>query len=237
MRISVNNSRIKLRKMIGERAPFVGLIILVASTVILFAKPEWMGLSMIIVWIGLLISLTGSYLGERFVGPYAPYKLLPDALKGMSDDYVLFLYQHRIPFILLEPGGLTVLTVKSQPGNVTYEKGVWKHQLKFGFLRRFAGQESVGKPDKLSDVEVDLLKTDLEKHVPKELEIPVRGIVVFSHPDIHLEAENAPVPTLRSAVVKRWLRRNPMTPKLSTETYNQALDYLGASKVNEEKAG
>ena len=43
MQLIANESKIELRKKIGERAPFVGLIVLVASTVILFAKPEWLG--------------------------------------------------------------------------------------------------------------------------------------------------------------------------------------------------
>ena len=207
MRIIVNESKIALRKKIGELAPFVGLVVLVASTVILFAKPEWIGISMVIVWIGLLISLTGSYLGDRYVGPYAPHKKLPEALKGMSDDFVLFLYQSRTPFVLLEPGGLTVLTVKSQAGSVSYEGGVWKHQQKWGFLRRFAGQDSVGRPDRLTGAEVESLQAFLEKQLPQGITVPVRGIIVFTHPDVQLDAKNTTVPTLRSPELKRWLRR------------------------------
>jgi hypothetical protein len=230
MRIVTNDKKIELRKKIGERAPFVGLIILVASTVILFAKPEWMGISMVIVWIGLLISLTGSYLGDRYVGPYAPHKKLPEALKGMSDDYVLLLYQTRTPFVLLEPGCLTVMTVKSQPGTVTYQDGVWKHQLKWGFVRRFAGQESVGRPDRLSNAEVGVLQAYLEKQLPEDITVPVRGIVIFTHPDVHLEAEHPSVPALRAAELKRWLRRNPQYPKLSPETRNAVLSVFNAEE-------
>jgi hypothetical protein len=227
MRIIANEKRIEFRKKIGERAPFVGLIILVASTVILFAKPEWMGISMIIVWAGLLISLTGSYLGDRYVGPYAPHRKLPEALKGMSDDYVLFLYKSRSPFVLLEPGGLTVITAKSQAGYVRYSEGVWKHQQKWGFVRRFAGQETLGRPDKLSGAEVDAFLGFLEKGLPENSDVPVRGIIVFTHPEVQLDADQSPVPALRSAVLKRWLRRNAVQPKLSSEDRSAVINLFG----------
>jgi hypothetical protein len=155
-------------------------------------------------------------------------------MKGMSDDFVLFIYQSRIPFVLLEPGGLTVLTVKSQTGNVTYENGVWKHQLKWGFLRRFAGQEAVARPDKLSGAEVETLKDLLEKKLPEGIGVPVRGIIIFTHPEVRLDAKNTPVPSLRSPELKRWLRRNAVYPKLSPEARSAVLAVFGAEENEEE---
>ncbi len=232
MQLIANESKIELRKKIGERAPFVGLIVLVISTVILFAKPEWLSISMIIVWIGLLISLTGSYLGDRYVGPFAHHRKVPEALKGLPDSYVLFAYALPIPFVLLEPGCLTVLTVKSQSGGVLYADGRWKHQQKWGFARRFAGQEGLGSPDKLTDAEIETLKRYLGKHLPEDLDVPIRGIVLFTHPEIHLDVENSPLPALRSAELKRWLRRNAYKQQLSVEVRSALLTALGASTAD-----
>jgi hypothetical protein len=215
MHILANDKRIALRKKIGERAPFVGLVVLVASTVILFAKPDWLALSMAIVWIGLLISLTGAYLGDRYVGPYAHHRKVPEALKGMPDDYTLFIYECSTPFVLLEQGGVTVLTVKNQTGLVSYNEKGWRHQQKFGFVRRFAGQEAVGRPDIVSNAEVESFQALLDKHMPTGVQVPVRGVILFTHPDVRIEAKNPPVPTLRASELKRWLRRNPILPKLS----------------------
>jgi hypothetical protein len=159
-----------------------------------------------------------------------PHKKLPEALKGMPDDNILMLYQNRTPFVLLEPGCLTVLTVKSQPGNVVYENGAWKHQLKWGFIRRFAGQETVGRPDRLSEAEVGTLKAYLEKNLPEGITVPVRGLIIFTHPDVHLEAEHTPVPALRAAELKRWLRRNPQYPQLSAEARSAVLRVFNAEQ-------
>ncbi len=62
----------------------------------------------------------------------------------MSDEYTLLIYRGPVPFVLVEPGGVTVLTVKSHAGKVVYTQNGWQHQQKWGFLRRFAGQEAVG---------------------------------------------------------------------------------------------
>ena len=236
MRIDINESRINLRTKIGERAPFVGLIVLVASTVILFIKPEWMGLSMVIVWIGLLISLTGSYLGDRYVGPFAHHRKVPEALKGMSDDYTLLIYKSPVPFVILEPGGVTILTVKSHAGNVIFKDVAWRHQQKWGFVRRFAGQEAVGRPDKLSRAEIESTQDLLEKGLPENVKVPVRGVILFTNPDVHLEVENPPIPTLRSPELKRWLRRNALQPKLSSDGFDALLAVFGVEDADQAEA-
>lgn len=231
MHIIADESRINRRKRIGEIAPFIGLIVLVASTVILFAKPEWMALSMVIVWIGLLISLTGSFLGDRYVGPYAHHRKVPEALKGMPDSYILLAYKCSTPFVLLEPGGVTVLTVKNHAGSVTYSDGVWKHKQGWGFIRRFAGQEGVGRPDRMSDAEVETFLSFLKKRLPEDMEVPVRGVILFTNPDVRLESKMSPVPALRASELKRWLRRHNLHPRISPEARAAVLRACGAGEV------
>ena len=220
MQVMTNESYINRRKKIGELAPFAGLILLAASAVLIIVKPEWLWVTMAVVWLGFIVSLTGSYLGERFVGPNAHWQRVPDALKGLSRDHWLLMYQMASPYVLVEPGGLTVISVKPQGGRVTYEDGRWRHRQKLGFLRRFAGQESIGRPDRYANAEADVVRDQLAKRLPEGTEIPVRTVILFTQPDIELDvdADAVPVPTLRVATLKRWLRKNPLRPKLSAET-------------------
>jgi hypothetical protein len=220
MQVITNESYINRRKKIGELAPFAGLILLAASAVLIIVKPEWLWVTMAVVWLGFIVSLTGSYLGERFVGPNAHWKRVPDALKGLSRDHWLLMYQLPSPYVLVEPGGLTVISVKPQGGKVTYEDGRWRHRQKLGFLRRFAGQESIGRPGRFANAEADVVRDQLAKRLPEGTEIPVRTVILFTQPDIELDvdADAVPVPTLRVATLKRWLRKNPLRPKLSAET-------------------
>lgn len=230
MEVVANESHIKTRRLIGERAPLVGLLLLVVSTVLVFMKPEWIWATMALVWVGFLVSLTGSYLGERYVGPNAHHKRVPEALKGLGSDYTLLVYRLASPFVLVEPGGLTVISVKSQAGEVTYEDGRWLHKQHLGILRRFAGQESLGRPDRLAKAEVEVVKRDLAKQLSEvAADVPVRGVILFTNPDVILRVDNdaAPVPALRAVEFKRWLRRNPLKPTLSkdiTVALSAALD-------------
>lgn len=228
MKIIANESQIETRRKIGERAPFVGLLVLAIATVLFFLRPGWLWATMVIVWIGFLISLTGTYLGDRYVGPNAHHKRVPEALKGLSNGYTLLMYQLPTPFVLVEPGGLTVITVKSQGGKVSFREGRWRHRQSLGFLRRFAGQESLGQPHKMAEAEREQLESRLGKRLPGEEEIPVRAVVLFSNPDVELivQDEEVPVPALRAAELKRWLRKNPLRPQLSDETLKHVAEAL-----------
>lgn len=234
MEIVANESHINTRRKIGERAPFVGLLLLVASTVLVFMRPEWIWATMALVWVGFLVSLTGSYLGERYVGPNAHHKRVPEALKGLGGDYVLLMYQLPSSFVLIEPGGLTVISVKSQAGEVTLQDGRWAHKQRLGILRRFAGQEALGRPNRYAQAEVEAVRRELEKLFPEGCEdVPVRGVLLFTHPDIvlHVEDEAATsMPVLRAAELKRFLRREPLRPVLSSKIRDELVAALGVTQ-------
>ena len=235
MQVVANESYIRIRRKIGERAPLVGLLLLLVSTVLVFFRPEWIWGTMALVWVGFLVSLTGSYLGERYVGPNAHYKRVPQALKGLGDEYTLLIYQLGSPFVLVEPGGLTVISVKSQGGEISYDEGRWHHKQRLGLLRRFAGQESLGRPDRLVQAEVEVIERDLRKELPDGIEIPVRGVVLFTHPDVvvHIDDDGLPVRALRATELKRWLRKNPLKPTLD-DTAREALQEVVAVDLGEE---
>jgi len=233
MRIIANETKIERRTKIGEVAPFAGLITLVIATVLIFVKPEWMWGTLVLVWIGLLISLTGGYLGDRYVGEQAHHRRVPESLKGFDDNYTLLMYKAPVPFVFIEPGGVTVITVKSQAGEVRYEDGRWRHQQKLGWLRRFAGQESLGRPGRLAEAEVEVLSDKLDERLSEDVDVPIRPVIVFTHPDVQLHAEEAPVPAVRAAEFKRWLRRTPLAPPLSDETQTALAEALGYAEAED----
>lgn len=237
MQIVANESYIKIRRQIGERAPFVGLLLLATAVILVFVKPEWLWQTMVLVWVGFLVSLIGSYLGDRFVGPNAHHKRVPDALKGLDSNYILSIYKFPVPFVLVEPGGLTVLTVKSHSGVIVYDGSRWTHRQKLGFLRRFIGQEALGRPHRAAESEVAFLKSSLAKRLPEGIEVPVRPVVLFTHPDVelHVDPEQVPVPALRVADLKRWIRREPLRPQLSAEARRVLADILDLGEEAREK--
>ncbi|HOT92521.1 MAG TPA: hypothetical protein PLJ78_10865 [Anaerolineae bacterium] len=226
MRLIVNESQIKSRTRMGEIAPLIGLGLVVAMTVLLFWKPDLSWLTLIVVWIGFMFSLVGAYLGGRYVGPLAHHKKVPEALKGLENSFALLVYQTPAPFVLVDPGGLTVIFVRSQSGHITYQNGKWRHQEKLGWLKRFIGQEGLGRPDQMALLEMEDLQRFLRKRLPEGVEIPVRAVILFVHPDAVVEAEGSPVPAFRMPDLKRWLRKEGRRPNLPKEVLQQLYEAL-----------
>jgi hypothetical protein len=215
MQIVTNEPFIAVRRKIGERAPFIGLLVLAAATVMLFVKPDWTWYVMILIWVGFVISIIGTYFGDRFVGTMAHHKKVPEALKGLDNTHTLLVYKSPIPFVLLGPGGVTTITVRSHGGKVTFADGRWKHREKMSFFRRLAGQEGLGSPDRMAEAEAQIIRNHLKGRVSGEVEAPVQPLVLFIDPQVQLDAEGSSVPVVRAADLKRWLRKDGRQTKLS----------------------
>ncbi len=208
MRQIVNEKHIERQSKIGKNAPLAGMGLLIIATVLMFQRPDLIALSMLLVWVGFVASILSNYLGERYLGPAAHHNKVPESLKGLGNRYTLLVYQTPVPFVLIGPGGLTVIIVSSQGGRVTYdeEKGRWHHEQKMGMLRRFMGQEGLGQPHRIAASEVSALQAWLAKRLPEGMEIPTRAVLLFVHPDVYLEADDAPITALRGSEIKRWVR-------------------------------
>lgn len=221
MRLIANERQIKIRTRMGEIAPLVGLGLLFAGMALLFLKPEWFWIASIGIWVGFVASMIGSYFGGRYLGPLAHHKKVPEALKGLENSFTLLVYKTPAAFLLVDAGGLTVILVRSQGGRITYANGKWKQQEKMGALKRFAGQEGVGRPEQMAQLEVEDLQRFLRKRLPEGVEIPLRAVILFVHPDVVLEVENPPMPVFRTPELKRWLRKEGRRPNLPKETLAQ----------------
>ncbi|MCS7282720.1 MAG: DUF4231 domain-containing protein [Anaerolineae bacterium] len=209
MRIIANEPYIRRRAFIGRYASIAGLIVLLVSFILSIFWTSQATLIPLAMWIALLVgvglSIIGGYYADRFEGPRAHYRAVREALKGLDDRYILFQHVLPSPHVLLGPDGLTVLVVRSIPGEVRYENGRWRWKHRLKFLRALAGQEGIGAPE--AEVAYELQRTSkyLEKILPGA-SIPIRGVVLFTHPNVQLDVEGAPVPVLRARKFKDWLR-------------------------------
>ncbi|MBN1875317.1 MAG: hypothetical protein JXA33_13900 [Anaerolineae bacterium] len=226
MRIIADARRIKRRTRVGEISPLLGLAVLIGSTVLLFVAREQMWLTMILVWVGFVFSLIGSYLGERYVGPLAHHRAVPEALEKLDDDYVLLMYKTPVAFVLVEPGGLTAVMAKSHSGAVAFKDGKWQHHVSMRFFRRMAGQEKLDRVERDAALELEMLQEYLAKRLPSDVKIPVRTVLLFVHPDVQLETRDAPLPAFKGAQLARWLRKSGKQPELPKATQQQLAEVL-----------
>ena len=88
----------------------------------------------------------------------------------------------------------------------------------------------------MAHAEREIIEAAIAKHLPEAVEVPVRSLILFTHPEVTLEIDNdtAPVPAIRGVEVKRWLRKNAMRPQLAEEARTALEKALG---VEPEDAG
>jgi len=209
MRVVANEKYISRRAAVGKYSSIAGLAVLFAALVFSFTRPSSLLLMqsalMGATLVGVLLSFVGGYYADRFVGPVAHYRRVRAALKGLDKRYVLLQYVLPAPHVLLGPGGLTVLVVRAQPGEIEYADGRWHHRQRAKFLRQLVGQEALGLPELDVERQVARVTRYLEKHLPG-VEVEVRGVVLFIHPEVKLNLKDPPVPVFYGKKVKSWLR-------------------------------
>jgi hypothetical protein len=185
MRIVANERHIHVRRLIGKFMPLAGLVALVAGLVVSYTVPEQFAVTMGAMVLGIILSLVGGFFSDRYAGPLAHHEALATALKGLDNHYVLLDYALPAPHVLLEPGGLTILLVKTHGGQVAYakESGRWKHRQRGKVFRQLAGQESIGSPDVEAEHQAKRLAAWLANRLP-DTEVPVRAAIVFVNPNV-----------------------------------------------------
>mgnify|MGYP000691304984 CR=1 FL=1 len=241
MRIVADEKYITRRSAAGKYASLAGLAVLALALVFSFTRTSSLllmqGALMGAMLIGVVLSFIGGYYAERFAGPVAHHKAVRSALKGLDRQYVLFQYVLPVPHVLLGPDGLTIVVVRSQPGQVTYKDGKWRHHQRTKFLRQLAGQESLGVPEEDVEQQVAQMRRYLEQRQP-ELEVPVRGVVLFAHPNVRLDLEEPPVPVFYDKKVRSWLRGPGAGKPLPPPVRQQLAELLfGGLKAGVVEAG
>jgi len=229
MRIIRNERRIRVLSFIGQYATLAGLLALLASLILSWARPEWLVLMLLSMTLGIILSVVGGFFADRYASPLAHHDALTRALKGLDDQYILLQYVLPASHVLLEPGSCTVFVVKAQGGQVTCEDGRWKHRQRGKFFRQFAGQEAVGAPDLEAGRQVHKLERYLASHLPG-VEVPVQAAIVFVNPDVTLDAAASPVPAFYGKKVKAWLRGPGKRKPLPADTHRRLAEALGVDQ-------
>jgi hypothetical protein len=233
MRIVRNERHIRTRSFIGRYVPWVGILAVLIAWLISITNPSTLFAVLVILPVGLVITMAGGYFADRYAGPLAHHSAVVKTLKGLDDQYILVQYLLPASHVLVEPGGCTTFVVKTQGGQVIYspEKGGrWKHVQRGKFWRQFAGQEGIGLPDFEAERQAERLRRWLARKLP-DVEVPVRGVVVFVHPNVALEADESPVPALLGKKLKPWLRgpgRLKPLPDDVRRRLAEVLDTVGA---------
>jgi hypothetical protein len=209
MKIIKNEKLIKRNGTIGNWTSLAALAVLGIGMYISFTRTELMVYSLVALLAGFTLTQIGMYMGNRYGRSPRPDEKLDAGLKGLPGDYTIYHYTSPVSHLLVGPAGLWILMPYHQRGQVTFRKKRWQMS-GGGFLQsymRIFGQESLGRPD----IEVDNEVSKLRKHLAKQMEeaeIPeIRPLIIFTNDDVDIQADDAPVPTMRLKQIKDYIRQ------------------------------
>lgn len=208
---------------------FVGLAALLGG---LFTVVNYPLISYALLFVGLISASIGSYLANRYVREPRADQILINALDGLDKRYALYSYYLPSEHVLFSHFGFTVIDARPQQGEISYANGRWHHKAGMRKLLQLFGEPSLGRPDKDLEREIQWVREWAQKISPDE-EIPVNGVIVFTHPSVTLDIQGLEWPVLKVEDLPQWIKgafqgRPPLSTSRRREI-RSALDELVAN--------
>lgn len=227
MKSIIDQAKVKRRARLANFASVGGLIVLLASVVLPLVRVEFAAFSTYIMILGLAASMIGIYFANRWVKKPRPEESLNQALKGLSDKYMLYHYP-ALPcdHVLLGPMEVVVLETVNLEGLFSYEKGRWREAMNFGRALRYIVEEHLGDPLKSAQAAERFIKNLFCNEIPGGEAIPVKSMVVFVHPRAELKIKGAPIPVCKVDKLRRHFTGKET--RLPGELYEQVRQLLDA---------
>jgi hypothetical protein len=233
MKVVIDEKLVKRNAKIGQVLTIVSLVTLGAGMFITFQKPELLSLSIGALLLGFLLSQVGIYFTNRWGRSPRPDEQISLALKGLDKRYALYHYHTPASHVLVGPAGIWVLIPKHQRGTITYSKNRWR-QSGGGFIQNYLkifAQEGIGRPDLEIESDIDGLKKFLGKNIPDHIEIPeIQAALIFSDPNIDIQADEAPAPTISAKKLKDLIRKTAKGKPIPLETVLMIQDAIDPPK-------
>lgn len=225
MKQVIDRDRINRNAMLSNIGSIGGLFILLASVLLPVFLPGTATISVILMIIGLGLSMVGIYYANRWVRKPRPEDRLEKVLKGLDDKYVLFHYPHLpADHILLTPAGVIVLETINIEGMYTYLDGKWKESMTIGRALRYIVEEHLGDPTRAAGDSAKFIKGKLNEFTDLSAPIPVKAVVVFTHPATRLDIKNPPIPACMAEKLRKQVEAGSV--KIPQQDYDRAEAYL-----------
>ena len=229
MKTYIDQKKVRTRAELSNLASIGGLVLLLVSVLLPLFLPKTVNLSFLLMVAGLGTAMVGIYYANRWVRKPRPEEQLDKFLKGLADSYHLYHYP-ALPadHILLIPTGVVILETISLAGNFSYKGGRWREAMTIGRALRSIVEEHVGDPIKTALRTEAVLQQNLTKVV--EGTIPIKPVVVFTHPSVILEIEKASIPVVLAEKLKKQVTID--APRLDQAVYDRLDAYFQEKTLN-----
>ena len=228
MKIIKNEKLIKRNSKIGQWTSLGALLVLGGGMYLSFTKPQLFSYSLIALVMGFMLTQVGMYFGNRFGRSPRPDEKLDAGLKGLPGDFTMYHYVTPVSHLLVGPAGIWVIVPMRQRGKVSYVKNRCK-LTGGGFAQSYMsifGQEGLGRPN--LDVQNEVYAAT--KYIGQKMdgaEVPeIQGILVFTHDEIEIDANDAPIPAVPLKKLKEFMRQKAKEQHLSIDKVKQISELL-----------
>lgn len=214
-----NDRSITTKARMGKMLTIGGIACMVIGLILLFGQRERIDLFYIFYSLslaGILLFQMGTILQKRWGSPRLDEKL-DLALKGLESKYALFHYQLGTNHALIAPSGIYALVPVALAGEIRYHDGKWWHI-------RTRRRKTRLKEIKYLESEAELAARSFERALKRKYkeEVPApQSLLVFLNPNVTLQTEGAPYPTVHIKKLKSYLRKLGKGPTLSKEEIAQ----------------
>ncbi|MBX3038141.1 MAG: hypothetical protein KF758_14610 [Anaerolineales bacterium] len=219
MKIIKNEKVISRNSKIAQWTSLGALGVLGLGMYLSIARPELFAYSLVCLVVGFLMTQVGMYMGNRWGRSPRPYEKLDAGMKGLHSEFHLYHFASPVSHLLVGPAGVWVLLPYHQGGKIYYEKNRWKNKgggFFAGYMRLF-GQEGIGRPDLEAEAEIEIVKKFFRKNMTDENAIPeVKAALVFTHDNVEVEANDAPIPAMKLKQLKEFMRQMSKNRALSS---------------------
>lgn len=217
MKTFINHAKVNRRARLSNIMSMGGLALLLISVLVPLFLPALANVSYVLMFAGLGVAMIGIYFANRWVRKPRPEESLAKALKSLDDQYHLYHYS-SLPcdHLLLTPTGLVLLEVINLAGDFSYKDGRWKEAMSIGRALRYIVEERVSNPILAAQQVGDELRKHFSKEFDSSSSIPIRAVVVFTHPLVQLALDNAPVEICKVDKLKKHItsKATRLTPDL-----------------------
>jgi hypothetical protein len=126
--------------------------------------------------------------------------------------------------ILLAPNGVTVLETVNLGSKFVYKTGRWREMITVGRALRYIVEEQLGNPIQSAQATVIDLEKMLAQVLGEDVKVPVKPVVVFTHPLAIVEAEDPPIPVCKLDKLKKHVQLPGQ--RLEQAVYDQIASFL-----------
>lgn len=225
MKIIIDRKKIRRRALISNMMSIGGLVILLASVILPLFVQTLASMSFILMIIGLGVSMVGIFFANRWVRRPRPEDNLDKALKSLSDSCHLYHYP-ALPcdHVLLTPGCVVILETVGLGGVFSYRNGKWKESMSIGRALRYIVEEHLGDPIRAVRTTENYLRQQFNRIEIPEGEVPIKSVVVFTHPAVELKIENVTIPVVKVDKLRKQIPTN--LGRMDEDTVMRLDDYF-----------